>query len=158
VNPGDYVFIEFGHNDEVPTKASFTPPADFQANLRRFIDEVQARKATPILMTAVARRKFDEKGVLEPTHTEYSALVHAVAADTKTPLLDLDASTSKMLAGYGVDRSRELFLQLKPGENPNYPQGVEDNTHFSPRGASEVATLVADALRTSGLALAGSLK
>lgn len=159
VKEGDYVFMQFGHNDESPEKVDrYTPPADFRRNLNRFTDEVRAKRAFPVLMTPVMRRRFDASGQVQDTHGEYPDLVRALGIDTKTPVLDLHKSTARLLSECGPERSRELFLQLKPGENPNYPQGVEDNTHFSPKGASVVALLVAESIRDARLPLAASLK
>ena len=66
--------------------------------------------------------------------------------------------SEKVLVKYGPDESRKLFLQLKAGENPNYPNGVEDNTHFSPLGADIMAALAVDGLREQKLGLVKFLK
>src|SRR6188474_2956582 len=76
---GDYVFIQFGHNDEVPTKKTYTTEAEFKNNLRQYVSEARSKKATPILLTPVARRKFDQSGKIEGTHDVYSEIVRAVA-------------------------------------------------------------------------------
>ncbi|WP_461106059.1 rhamnogalacturonan acetylesterase [Spirosoma koreense] len=154
LHEGDYVFIQFGHNDEVPTKKSYTTEADFSANLIRFITESRAKKATPVLLTPVARRKFDTAGTIEGTHPVYSELVRRVAADQKTPLIDLDTQSQQLLQQFGVDHSKLLFLQLAPGEHPNYPEGKEDNTHFSELGARRIAEIVLANIRSLKLDLA----
>ncbi|GAB4034371.1 rhamnogalacturonan acetylesterase [Spirosoma gilvum] len=151
---GDYVFIQFGHNDEVPTKKSYTTEADFRANLIRFITETRAKKATPVLITPVARRKFDEAGKIEGTHTVYSEQVRNVAADKNTPLIDLDTQSQQLLQQFGVENSKLLFLQLAPGEHPNYPEGKEDNTHFSELGARRMAEIVLANIKSLKLDLA----
>ena len=159
IGEGDYVFIEFGHNDESPEKVDrYAPPEDFKRNLSRFVTDTRAKKATPVLMTPLMRRRFDSAGAVEDTHGVYPDLVRAVAADTGTPLIDMHRASARVLAEYGPEKSRQLFLQLKPGENPNYPQGVEDNTHSSPEGASLNARLVADGIRELKLKLAEFLK
>jgi len=156
---GDYVFIQFGHNDESPEKTDrYTPPADFRANLARMVDDIRAKGATPVLLTPVRRRKFDESGQLVDTHGEYPDLVRGVAAERKVALIDLHRSSGDALSRFGPDSSRALFLQLKPGENPNYPNGVEDNTHFRPRGAELMAELAAKELRTAVPSLAAHLR
>ncbi len=60
-----------------------------------------------------------------------------------------------VLKAYGPDSSRTLFNQLKPGENPNYPKGIEDNTHFNPKGAKIMAGLAVDGLRELQIGLSG---
>jgi lysophospholipase L1-like esterase len=157
---GDYVFIQFGHNDESPDKGPerYTTPSEFRANLLRMIADVRARNANPVLLTSVARRKFDKTGKTVDTHGEYPAVVRALAAEQHVPLLELLASTDSLLARFGPDSSRALFNQLKPGENANYPAGVEDNTHFSPRGAELVADLAVRAIRFANLPVASLLR
>src|SRR5688572_19061378 len=78
VQPQDYVFIQFGHNDEVPTKASATKPEEFKANLERYVRETRNKKANPVLLTPIARRKFNEKGIALGTHDQYAAIVRDV--------------------------------------------------------------------------------
>jgi lysophospholipase L1-like esterase len=152
---GDYVFIQFGHNDEVPTKKSYTKEDAFKANLVKFITETRAKKATPILITPAARRSFDSTtGKVVGTHDKYSDLVRAVAAEYKTPLIDLDKQSQALLLEFGVENSRLLFNQLKPGEHPNYPKGVEDNTHFNELGARKMAQIVLANIKELKLELA----
>lgn len=154
VQEGDYVFIQFGHNDEVKEKASFTAPEDFTLNLKRFVTEARNKKANPVLLTPVARRKFDPTGRIVGTHDHYSALVRSVAGDLKVPLIDLDKLSQDLLQQFGPEQSKLLFLQLQPGEHPNYPDGKTDNTHFNELGARKVAQLVLAEVRALKLELA----
>jgi lysophospholipase L1-like esterase len=157
VQPGDYVFVQFGHNDESPDKGDrYAPPADYRRNLERFVTDVRARRATPVLFTSVVRRRF-AGDTLRDTHGEYPDIVRAVAAAQRVPLVDAERDTRALLQRLGPDSSRALFLHLRPGEHPNYPQGVSDDTHFATRGATLVAELVVQALRSSGLPLATHL-
>jgi lysophospholipase L1-like esterase len=151
---GDYVLIQFGHNDEVKTKKTYTTEEEFQANLVRFINETRAKKAQPVLITPVARRSFNEQGELEDTHATYSQLVRKVAEQNKVPLIDLDRKSQALLKEFGVEKSKLLFLQLAPGEHPNYPEGKVDNTHFSELGARKMAQLVLAEIRSLNLSLA----
>ncbi|WP_018479485.1 rhamnogalacturonan acetylesterase [Pontibacter roseus] len=151
---GDYVFIQFGHNDEVETKKSYTPKDQYTANLTRFIKETRKKKAIPVLITPAARRQFDETGTIVGTHEVYSALVREVAKQQKTPLIDLDRKSQELLQQFGVEGSKHLFLQLAPGEHPNYPEGKDDNTHFNELGARKVAQLVLAEVKALKLELA----
>jgi len=144
---GDYVFIQFGHNDEVPTKKSYTTPEEFKNNLKRYIDETRSKNAMPVLFTSVARRKFDSTGHIEGTHDEYSELVRQVAVKEKVILIDLDKKSQALYQQLGVEKSQLLFLHLQKSEHPNYPDGKEDNTHFSELGARLVAQLVLNQIR-----------
>ena len=100
------------------------------------------------------RRRFDKDGVFFDTHGEYPDLVRAAAAETRVVLIDMHRQSETVLKQYGAEGSRKLFLQLAPGENPNYPKGIEDNTHFSPLGADVMARLVVEAIRELHLGLA----
>jgi lysophospholipase L1-like esterase len=156
---GDYVFIQFGHNDESKDKGDrYTPPDEFRKNLIKFITEVRMKKAIPVLLTPVMRRRFDKDGKFYDTHGEYPDIVRAVAVENKVALLDMHRQSETVIKQYGVEGSRKLFLQLAPAENPNYPKGVEDNTHFSPLGADIMASRAVAAMRDQKLALARYLK
>jgi lysophospholipase L1-like esterase len=151
---GDYVFIQFGHNDEVKTKKTYTSEEEFKANLARFVTETRARNAQPVLITPVARRSFNDQGTLEDTHATYSQLVRNVATKHEVPVIDLDKDSQALLNEFGVEKSKLLFLQLAPGEHPNYPEGKVDNTHFSELGARKMAQLVLAGIRSLNLGLA----
>ena len=152
---GDYVFIEFGHNDEKSDKPAVYAHAntDYRNNLIRFVKDVRAKKAFPVLLTPVMRRKFDDGGNFVDTHGEYPDAVRKVAAELKVPLIDMHRLSEKILKDLGAEKSRTLFLQLKAGENPNYPNGVEDNTHFNLTGAETMAKLAIADIRNSKIGL-----
>jgi lysophospholipase L1-like esterase len=151
---GDYVFIQFGHNDEVPTKANYTPEDQFAANLARFVTESRSKKALPILITPVARRKFDDSGNIVETHAVYAAIVRKVAADQQVPLINLDRESQQLLQQFGPENSKLLFNYLAPGQNPNYPDGKQDDTHFNELGARKMAEIVLADIRSLKLGLA----
>jgi lysophospholipase L1-like esterase len=154
IKKGDYVFVQFGHNDESKDKGErYTPPDAYRANLIRFISDVRAKEGNVVLLTPVMRRKFDKDGNFVDTHGEYPDIVRSVAKEYKAPLIDMHRKSEAVIKSYGVEGSRALFLQLKPGENPNYPKGVEDNTHFRPAGAEEMAKIAVEGIRENRLKL-----
>lgn len=154
VKKGDFVFIQFGHNDQSKDKGErYTPPEDFKKNLIKFVEEVRAKRANPVLMTPVMRRRFDKEGKFYDTHGEYPGYIRAVAADLNVPLIDMQRKSEAVIIKYGVEGSKKLFLQLAAGENPNYPNGIEDNTHFSPLGAEEKAKLAVEGIYEAKLKL-----
>lgn len=157
---GDFVFVQFGHNDESKEKGErYTPPEDFRKNLLRFIDDVRAKKANIVLLTPVMRRKFDKDGNFVDQHPpEYPDSFRFLAKEQHVPLIDMHRKSEAVIKRYGVEGSRALFLQLKPGENANYPNGVEDNTHFVPKGADEMAELVVEGITENKLSLRKYLK
>ncbi len=159
LQPGDWVFIQFGHNDEVKTKVDrYTTPAEYRANLSRFIAESRNKSANPILLTPVARRKFDVQGQVVETHAEYAEIVRQVAKETNTPLIDLDRKSQALLQQLGPEQSKLLYLQLAPGEHPNYPKGKDDNTHFNELGARKMAQLVLAEIKALQLPLAERIR
>jgi len=154
MNDGDYVLIQFGHNDEVPTKTTYTPEADFKANLLKFITETRAKNAAPVLITPVARRKFNATGTIQETHEIYANIVRKVAEEQKVPLIDLDKESQVLIQKIGPENSKMLFNYLVPGENPNYPDGKSDDTHFNELGARLIAQLVLNDIKSQHLPLA----
>ncbi len=123
LKPGDYVFIQFGHNDQPKEKASHTPPADYRANLVRFVDEVRAKKATPVLFTPVVRRRFDDKGEFYDTHFEYPDIVRAVAAEQKVALIDMHRKSERsceQLRRRGVEKA---LPSTQARRAPQLPEG-----------------------------------
>ena len=155
LRPGDYVFIQFGHNDEAKEKTErYTSPDEYKHNLERFITETRQRKAIPVLLSPVTRRRFDAQGNVRETHEAYSPLVEEVAKQTGTHFIDLDKKSRQLLQQFGPDNSRLLFLQLEAGEHPNYPAGKDDNTHFNEFGARKIAQIVLSEILTLRLDLA----
>ncbi|RZK23262.1 MAG: rhamnogalacturonan acetylesterase [Hymenobacter sp.] len=152
---GDYVFIQFGHNDESENYPDrYTTPAEYRKNLIKFVAETRGKKAIPVLLTPVTRRYFDASGHVKETHAVYSAATVAVAKDYQVTLVDLDKLSRELLQQLGDERSKLLFMQLAPGDHPNYPLGRADNTHFSELGARKMAQLVVNDLHAQHVALA----
>lgn len=158
LNPGDYVFIQFGHNDEIPTKKSATTKEQFKSYLIKYVSDTRSKKAQPILLTSMARRKFDEKGKVVGTHDEYAQIVRNVAKETKTPLIDMDPQSQKLLQDLGQDKSALLFNHLLPEEHPNYPKGKSDDTHFNELGARLMAQIVLSEIKLLDLDLKTRIK
>jgi len=154
VAAGDFVIIQFGHNDEsVEKKERYATPDTFKMNLTRFVLETRQKQATPILLTPVSRRKFDDLGKALETHEIYAALTRQVAAEQAVLMIDLDEKSRAMYQQLGQEQSKLLFLQLQPGEHPNYPDGKNDNTHFNELGARLVAQIVLKELNAMHLEL-----
>ena len=157
LKPQDYVFIQFGHNDEKVDKPHLgTSIAEFEDNLKNYVRFVQERGATAVLLTPIVRRKFED-GRLVDTHQAYGTSALHVARELGVSCIDLNKLTADLLSDYGEDDSKSLFLHLPEGSK-NYPKGVVDNTHLNVEGAQAVAGLVAEELKRSKLALAQYLK
>ncbi|KPC81779.1 MULTISPECIES: rhamnogalacturonan acetylesterase [Streptomyces] len=148
VRPGDVVLIQFGHNDEKtedPARGT-DPYTTYQEYLRQYVKGARDRRAEPVLITPVERRRFDGAGTAKPTHGEYPAAMRALAAEESVTLLDVQALSLARWQELGPDGTEAYFNWLEPGESPNYPDGKQDNTHFRPDGAVDVARTTARAL------------
>lgn len=153
----DYVFIQFGHNDQkfkAPTRYT-NPHVGYRYNLIRFVKETRKKGAIPVLFSSIVRRNFNEYGTLIDTHGAYPLEVRLVAQEFNVPFIDLQYLTEKLEESYGVEGSKKLHLHYLPNEIPYYPKGKEDNTHLSVLGATEVSKLAVNSLRekVSGLAI-----
>jgi len=153
LNEGDYVLVQFGHNDEVPTKKTYTTEEQFKNNLIRYVKETRAKKSIPVLITPVARRKFDSTGHIIGTHEVYSEIARSVAKQLNVPLIDLDKKSQELLQQFGPETSKLLYNHLQPGEHPNYPDGKVDDTHFNELGARKMAEIVLQEIKNLKLTL-----
>ena len=155
LKPGDFVFIQFGHNDQkIQDSTRYTNPlTGYRYNLEKFVRETREKGAEPLLMSSIVRRKFNAFGVLEDTHGTYPLIVRMVARDLDVPFIDMQWLTEQLEVKYGPDASAQLHLHYKPGEVAYYPQGRDDDTHLSKKGATLVATLALQEINRQHLAL-----
>lgn len=142
LRPGDFVLIQFGHNDEKREDASrFTEPfGSYQQQLSVYIDETLAARATPILLTSIERNKWNG-AKLSSTHGDYPEAVRQLARKRQLTLVDMTELTHAYLERIGQGAASELYMHLAPGEYPAYPDGVTDDTHLQDKGAHVFAEL-----------------
>ncbi|MEV0222356.1 rhamnogalacturonan acetylesterase [Streptomyces sp. NPDC050704] len=160
IRSGDYLFVQFGHNDATVGNAErYTSPADYKEYLRNdYIRATRARGATPVVVTPVSRRSYNAStGKFNVSFPAYVDAAKAVAREEGAPLVDLSAASRTYLDGVGIEGSKQIFLWLNPGQYPNFPNGVQDNTHFQERGAVEMARLVSRAVAGLGLPISGEV-
>ena len=158
IGPGDLLLIQFGHNDEKDDEERHTDPdTTYPENLWRYCETALSRGAQPVLLTPVSRRFFVGGGSLLYTHGEYPAAVRRLAAEKGVPLCDLKKDSRELYLRLGEEKTAELFVRLRPGENPDFPDGHDDKTHFNAFGAEKIAELVAAEMRAIP-ACAGFLK
>lgn len=171
IKPGDFVIIQFGHNDEKPQADRHTEPGStFDNNLARYVLDTREKGGIPVLMNSVVRRNFyvkapenddDEKlrtstfkdgakmvegDSLIDTHGLYRSVPILVAERTHCHFVDANQITHNLEQGLGREGSKKLHMWFLPGEEPSEPQGKQDNTHYNKYGAQVVANLLADAL------------
>lgn len=149
IAPGDALMIQFGHNDEKDDAERHTDPhTTYTANLKRFCDTAKRAGATPVLMTPVCRRFFTGDNSLMYTHGEYPLAVRALAEKEGVKLCDLKRMSRELYVGLGQEECAKLFVRLAPGENPDFPNGHDDPTHFNADGARKIASLIAGWMKT----------
>jgi DNA sulfur modification protein DndE len=159
LKPGDYVIIQFGHNDESQEKKDrYTPPNDYKSNLLKFITETRIKKAFPILCTPVMRRRFDENGKFYDTHGTYPDIVRQLADSLKVPLIDMHQKSKELIIDAGIEGSKKLFLFIDSTTYKSLPHGKQDNTHFSEYGATKIAEIAVESLKELNIELKHRLK
>ena len=160
IKEGDYLFIQFGHNDQKDDKRYTEANTTYKIMLKVYIDEARKRGAVPVLVTPVARRHFDENGKIAGSglHFDYPKAVRELAEKENVFLIDLLQMSSQFYEKLGVEESKKLFVHAKPKELPQFPEGIEDNTHFNMYGAYEIAKLVVEGIKKLDLKLKDYLR
>lgn len=147
IKKGDYVFIQFGHNDEKPKADRHTDPGTtFDANLSRFVNETRAKGGIPVLFNSIVRRNFGAAAELIDTHGAYLDSPRNVAKELNVPFIDMNKITHDLVEGLGPDASTKLFVWVTPNTVPAIPKGREDNTHLNIYGGRVIAALTVDVI------------
>ena len=158
IKKGDYLFMEFGHNDQKqkgPGKGAYY---SFMTSLKTFIDEARARGAYPVLVTPTQRRSFDATGHIRDTHEDYPEAMRWLAAKENVPLIDLNEMTRTLYEALGTETSKRAFVHYPAGAYPGQKQDFADNTHFNPYGAYQIAQCVIEGMKKAVPNLAKHLK
>ena len=150
IQPGDFVIVQFGHNDTSPIQGRHVEPEDYKANFRKFCTEARAKGANPIFCTSIAMRTWKD-GVLvveRPHFAEYIQYVRDVAAEMKVPLIDMHKETLELIRSLGEEQSKELYYHVKVGDHPSITAAKEDDTHLREKGAVAYAKIIADNIKS----------
>lgn len=143
---GDYIIMEFGHNDQKQKFAGAGAYYNFATALKTFVDEARQRGATPIFITPTQRRSFDAEGHIRETHADYPEAMMWVAEREKCPLIDLHSMTRTLFEAMGEEGSKKAFVHYPAGSYPGQDKPFADNTHFNPYGAYQIAKCVVEGL------------
>ena len=157
---GDYVIIQFGHNDEkTDTVLHTVPGGSFDDNLRKFVGEARGKGAKPILMNSIVRRNYPpapntrfqyvyekEGKILVNSHGEYINSPRKVAQEMNVPFVDMTRLTHELVSKMGPEKSKELFMWVPAGKYARYPKGKTDNTHLNIYGSKVIARIAAEAI------------
>jgi lysophospholipase L1-like esterase len=160
LSEGDYVLIQFGHNDAANSKDHpnrMVTPEEYRKYLIQYITEARNKKGIPVLITPVTRRTFDNDGKVTESHAPFKKAMVEVATEYKVPLIDLDAKSQELVQKMGPDFSRYMYMNFEPGELPLFPAGIHDNTHFNEFGARKMAEIVLGEIRSLNLELASHI-
>ncbi|HEX8341331.1 MAG TPA: rhamnogalacturonan acetylesterase [Tepidisphaeraceae bacterium] len=158
VKPGDYVFIQFGHNDMKEQGDGVGPFTSFSASLRTYIADVRGKGATPVVMTPMHRRRFDNDGKIQDTFGEYPAAIRKVAEDEKVALIDLQAMSKPLYEAMGPEKSKLMFVHFPANSFAGQDKALRDDTHFRGFGADQIARCVLQGIRDAQLPVASEIR
>jgi lysophospholipase L1-like esterase len=158
MQPSDYLFIEFGHNDEKAKGEGKGAWGEYTALLKEYVTRAREKGGIPVLITPTQRRHFDADGTLNPTHGEFPDAMRKVAQELQVPLIDVTKMTTAMYESWGDELSKKAFVQYPANTFPGQTKALADNTHFGSFGANEVAKCVVQGIRDLGLDIAQYVK
>lgn len=158
VKPGDYLFIEFAHNDQKPGANHLEPFTTYKQTLKEWIAEARKRRITPVLMTSMHRRSFDATGHILNSLGNYPEAMRQTAKEAGVALIDLNAMSKILYEAWGPVESVKAFVHVAANTHPNQPNEVKDNTHFSAYGAYQLAKCVVNGIKQNVPQLALYLK
>ncbi|MBN1523030.1 MAG: rhamnogalacturonan acetylesterase [Spirochaetales bacterium] len=155
IKSGDYLFIQFGHNDEKPDEARKTDPrTSYKECLFHFIQSARAVNAIPVLITSIHRRKFDDENKIINSHAPYHIAMKELSEKENVILLELGEKSRELIESLGPDKSKKLFMNFKENIHPNFPLGSTDDTHLTEEGAVAIARCAVEEIRLKIPALA----
>ena len=158
MKPGDYLFIEFGHNDQKEKGVNDGAWKSYTEQLKFFVTETRKKGGIPVIVTPTSRRSFDSTGKLENTLGDYPDAARKLAAEMNIPLIDLNAMTKKLFEAMGPDRSKTAFVHYAANTFPGQTKAMADNTHFNTYGAYQIAKCVVEGIKQNKLGITKFLK
>ncbi|MDR1716151.1 MAG: rhamnogalacturonan acetylesterase [Prevotella sp.] len=139
---GDYLFIEFGHNDQKQKGEGKGPYTSYKSDLKYLASKTREKGAIPVLVTSMHRRFFDDNGKVKNTHGDYPDAVRQLAKEENITLIDLNNMSATLYEAWGVEGSKRAFVYYPAGTFPNQKEPLADNTHFNPYGGTEIARCI----------------
>ena len=156
--PGDYLFIEFTHNDQKQGSSYLEPFTTYKQTLKEWIAEARKRNMIPVLVSSMHRRHFDSVGRINNTLGDYPEAVRQTGKEEGVAVIDLNAMSKTLYEAWGPEKSIKAFVHFAANTFPNQPKELKDNTHFSTYGAYELARCVINGVKQNIPALARHLK
>ena len=148
---GDYIFMEFGHNDQKEKRPGSGAFYNYVYALKQFVDEARAKGVTPVFVTPTQRRSFDKNGKIQETHANYPEAMRWVAKDLGVPLIELHEMTRTFFETLGVEESKRALVHYPAKTYPGQQTAFEDNTHFNPYGAYEISKMMVEGMKSLSL-------
>jgi lysophospholipase L1-like esterase len=139
---GDWLLIEFGHNDQKQTGENRGPYTSYKESLKFMIDETRKKEATPVLVTPMHRRRFDEDNKVINTLGEYPDAMRQLAEEEEVMLIDLNEMSKVLYEAWGPEESKKAFVHYPAGTFPGQADALEDNTHFNTYGGYQICKSV----------------
>ncbi|WP_442591180.1 rhamnogalacturonan acetylesterase [Pedobacter sp. AW31-3R] len=151
---GDYLFIEFGHNDQKEKGPGDGAYGSYTKRLKFFVDEVRKKGGIPVILSSTTRRSIGEDGLIVNSLGDFPDAARKVAVTEKVALIDLNRMTTEMFNAMGAEGSKNAFVHYPANSYPQQDKALADNTHFNPYGAYEIARCVVSGIKTEGLGIA----
>lgn len=152
--PGDYLFIEFGHNDQKEKGEQAGAFKSYAERLRLFVTKFREKGGYPVIVTSTARRAFDKEGKLQYTLGDFPQAARTVAAELDVPLIDLNKMTRSFYETLGVEGSKNALVHYPAHTFPNQTESLQDNTHFNTYGAYQISKMILQGIKELKLPLA----
>ena len=153
IKKGDFLFVQFGHNDQKLKGAGEGAFGSYTSHLKYFLAQARERGATPVLVTPVARRRFDEAGKMTETLGDFPAAVKRVAEEEKVALIVLNAQSRTLFEALGPEVSKQAFVHVAANTFPGQDGAIKDDTHFSDYGAYQLARVIVEGIRAANVGL-----
>ena len=153
MKPGDYLFIEFGHNDQKEKGPDDGAFKSYSERMRQFVNEFRSKGGFPVIVSPANRRSFEEDGKITNSLGDYPEAAKIVAKELNVPFIDLNAMTKILYESLGEEISRKLFVIYPANTFQGQDQALNDNTHFNSYGAYELAKCIIEGIRNNNLGI-----
>jgi lysophospholipase L1-like esterase len=154
IKQGDYLFIQFAHNDQKPQSSAYLEPfSGYKRYLKNFINQARQFGAIPVLVTPMYRRRFNEDGRIVNTHGDYPEAMRQTAKEENVPLIDLNKMSGILFESLGIEGSKRAFVHYPPGTFPGQDEALKDDSHFNNYGAYQLAKCIVEGIKTNHLGL-----
>lgn len=148
---GDYIFVEFGHNDQKEKQAGAGAYYNFATQLKTLVDMVRQKGVTPVFITPTQRRNFYQNGKIRETHGDYPDAMRWVAKRENVQVIEVHDMTRTLFETLGVENSKNTLVHYPANTFPGQVTALADNTHFNNYGAYEISKMVVQGMKQLNL-------